>query len=294
MECASCGAPLQGDPLSLSFVCGYCGATTYNPQSISNHLKNIDQSKVNNHLKIALSHFEAAEYAKSLECFEHALIEDSSNLDGWLYSALAVAYSSNLQNFEHNIDVINAKLKRAFEISPDSDIANNISFSCKDVINNIASQAITKTIKVAEKRHYAYESTDRGWANREYSRELNKTEKFIKIINDNFVYDIKLNKFILDQIKHIQPYATGKTLLLANELKGKIENQLKSLAPEKKEEVSKPASKKSIIKKIIFVTIILIFIVYGVFLFGTKYYTNTRIGAISTSNKITTPAGTKS
>jgi len=292
MECASCGAPLQGDPLSLSFVCGYCGATTYNPESISNHLKSIDHSKVNNHLKIALSHFEAAEYAKSLECFEHALTEDSSNLDGWLYSALAVAYSSNLQNFEHNIDVINAKLKRAFEISPDSDIANNISYSCKDIINNIASQAITKTIKVAEKRHYAFESTDRGWANREYSRELNKTEKFLKIINDNFVYDIKLNKFILEQINHIRPRITDKTLFWANKLKDKIEDQLKSLVPDQKENVDKPAGKKSTIKRMILIAVALIFLAYGVFLFVNKHTGNTTVGTTPTNNKITTPAGT--
>lgn len=172
-DCKTCGAPLEGDPLQKSWTCGYCKTVNFNENLIKEHIAKIDFTKAHNLLQVAMTAYDCGDYTKAQEVFERVLIEDSGNLDAWVYSALAVSFATNITRYEASAKRALVCLNRAQAIDSGSDIFKVGRSVCANNMGRVALNAVSKHFDDAKKAWHGYESTDKARATSMANDELN-------------------------------------------------------------------------------------------------------------------------
>jgi tetratricopeptide (TPR) repeat protein len=172
-DCKTCGAPLEGDPLQKSWTCGYCKTVNFNEDLIKEHIAKIDFTKAHNLLQVAMTAYDCGDFTKAQEVFERVLVEDSGNLDAWVYSALAVSFATNITRYEASAKKALAYLNKAQAIDSSSDIFKVGRSVCANNMGRVALTAASKHFDDAKKAWHAYESTDKARATSMTNDELN-------------------------------------------------------------------------------------------------------------------------
>lgn len=159
-DCRGCGSPLAGDPLANSWACPYCKLTNYNEGVIGQRIKDIDFSKAHSLLEVGITAYEAGDYDKALAVLETVLSQDSSSGDAWIYSALCVAYTANLTNFEKSIKQVHLHLRKAEMLGANGDLLTVSRSVCANALGETAIRAIERQLRDARKAYESYESTN--------------------------------------------------------------------------------------------------------------------------------------
>lgn len=173
-ECHSCGSPLEGEPLARSWVCAYCKTVNYNEAFLQQHIAKTDFSKTHNLLQVGLTAYEGGDYKKALDVLERLLLEDTSNVDAWVYSALATAFLADMSNYENSASKAGSFLKKAESMDSSADIVKVGRSVSANTLGKVAIRIVERQYEDAKKAWFSYESVDKDRAARQTNEELNQ------------------------------------------------------------------------------------------------------------------------
>ena len=172
-ECKACGSPLEGAPLARSWTCAYCKTVNFNEAFLQQHIATIDFAKTHNLLQVGLTAYQAGDYRKALDVLERVLMEDSSNVDAWVYTALATSFLADMSNYESSAQKVESYIGKAGNINPDSEIISTGRSVCANTLGRVALRMVERQYDHAQKTWFSYESVDPGKATRKTNEELN-------------------------------------------------------------------------------------------------------------------------
>jgi LSD1 subclass zinc finger protein len=171
-ECNSCGSPLEGDPLARSWTCAYCKTVNHNEGFLRQHIDKIDFTKAHNLLQVGLAAYGGGDYKKAAHVLERVLLEDATNIDAWVYSALATAYMADMSNYEDFAKKVDSYLRKAVGVDSASDVLAICKSVCANTLGKVALRIVERQYEDAKKAWFSYESTDKDRANRQTNAEL--------------------------------------------------------------------------------------------------------------------------
>tara|TARA_Y100001960_G_C14588427_1_gene784370 strand:+ start:79 stop:912 length:834 start_codon:yes stop_codon:yes gene_type:complete len=173
-SCGNCGAALKKDPSIATWECEFCKLVTVNERYAEYHIKDIETSKSHSQLQVGLASFEAGDYKKALDILEKSLMDDSRNIDAWVYSSLCIANLIDLSNISASIKKITSYFNSAREIDEDAEIIKSGETLSRNAIGKNLLRAIEKQASKAEKQYFAFESIDKSQAIQRRNEELQK------------------------------------------------------------------------------------------------------------------------
>lgn len=97
-SCKSCGAAASVDSFKTIWKCSYCATSNYVEGYLDAYLESIDVTRASGLVKIAMASYEAQDFVSAELQFRTALEEDATNYEAWVYRALALVNTVNLQN----------------------------------------------------------------------------------------------------------------------------------------------------------------------------------------------------
>ena len=171
-SCGNCGAVLKQNPSIATWECEFCKLVTVNERYAEYHVKDIDTSKSHSQLQVGLASFEGGDYEKSLGILEKSLMDDSRNIDAWVYSSLCIANLIDLSNISASIKKITSYFNSAREIDKDAEIIKSGETLSRNAIGKSLLRAIEKQASKAEKQYFAFESIDMSKATQRRDAEL--------------------------------------------------------------------------------------------------------------------------
>jgi hypothetical protein len=171
-SCGNCGAVLKSDPSSATWECEFCKLITVNEKYAEYHVKDIETSKCNSQLQVGLTYLEGGDYQKAYDIIEKSLMDDSRNVDAWVYSALCIANLTDLSIISGSIKKIRSCLNAARGIDKDAEIIKSGETLSRNIIGKNLLRAIEKQVTQADKNYFAFESIDMSKATQKRDAEL--------------------------------------------------------------------------------------------------------------------------
>lgn len=171
-ECNACGSPFEGDPQEGVWTCAYCKTVNYNAAFLQKRIGEIDFKKTHNLLRVGLTAYEAGDFPKTIEVLGHLLAEDSSNVDAWVYSALAIAFLADMSNYESSAKKVESYIRKAEGCDSGSTVLSTGRSVCANALGHVALRMIERQYEEAEKAWLGYESVDLDKAKRRTVEEL--------------------------------------------------------------------------------------------------------------------------